>query len=341
MSDAENQAVPELCSAPSIRAIDLGRFLAGDAATQTAIAREVDEICRETGFLIIKNHGIDAALMDRTWRIVRDFFDLPLATKLASRADDPHCPRGYFPLAAESLAKSLGVDTPPDLKESLGIGPLRRPPISISDAEMEFHYGDNLWPSAPEDLRDTLTEYFNALEALGSNVLRLFAAALELPHDYFEQFHRYPMCALRCINYPAQEEALLPQQRGAGAHSDYGSITILKSDPSVPGLEIRLPDGQWAAAPLVGDAFIINIGDMMARWTNDRWVSTLHRVSNLAEGGTARRQSLAFFHNTSFDARIQCIPTCLPRDGIARYEPVMAGHYLASRFNAAVNEPEQ
>ena len=327
-------------SAPSIRAIDLGAFLAGDSAAQKNIARDVDEICRDTGFLIIENHGVCANLMHQTWQEVRAFFELPLEKKLLSRADDAHCPRGYFPLAAESLSRSLGVETPPDVKESLGIGPLRRPPLEMAAAEMEFHYGDNLWPAEPEHLRAILTEYFNALEALGAKVLRLFAAALELEHDYFERFHQHPMCALRCINYPAQDKALLPEQRGAGAHSDYGSITILKSDPAVPGLEIRLPNGQWSAAPLVDDAFIINIGDMMARWTNDRWVSTLHRVSNLDSRGTARRQSLAFFHNTSFDAMIECIPTCLAENISPKYDPVAAGQYLASRFNAAVNDPQ-
>jgi hypothetical protein len=159
------------------------------------------------------------------------------------------------------------------------------------------------------------------------------------PSDYFERFHVDPMCALRCINYPEQTRSLLPDQRGAGEHSDYGSITILKSDPDVPGLEIRLPDGQWAKAPLVDDAFIVNIGDMLARWTNDRWVSTLHRVSQATDvDGLARqRQSLAFFHNTSFNAEIRCIPTCLAEGQRSRYEPVLAGSYLQQRFSSAIN----
>ncbi len=169
--------------------------------------------------------------------------------------------------------------------------------------------------------------------------LELFAAALDLPQDFFERFHTYPMCALRCINYPASDEPLQPAQKAAGEHSDYGSITILKSDPDVAGLEIKLPSGHWAKAPLVKDAFIVNIGDMMARWTNDRWVSTIHRVvkPGAEKGGANRRQSMAFFHNTNHDAEIECISTCLGVGERPKYEPVRAGQYLIERFTAAVN----
>lgn len=313
--------------------IDLEAFLTGTPQEQQAIAADVDEICQRIGFLIIEQHGVPAQVIDAAWSACREFFALPQEEKLTARSPDPGCPRGYFPMASEALAGSLGVETPPDVKESFGVGPLRGPAGPIADADYEFHYGPNLWPNRPTHLRVALTAYFEALTALGSRVLRLFAAALQLPHDYFERFHTDPMCALRCISYPPAAEALLPDQRGAGEHADYGSITILKSDPHVPGLEVRLPTGEWIAAPLVDDGFIVNIGDLMARWTNDRWVSTLHRVSNPPE--SRRRQSMAFFHNTSFDALIECIPTCRGEQQ-PKYEPVRAGQYLNDRFNAAL-----
>ncbi len=324
--------------APAIPTVDLRAFLTGTPDAQRRIAAEVDEICRTTGFVVIENHGVAEDIIAAAWEASREFFDLPLRAKLEVRPDDPGCPRGYFPMAAEALAKSLGVETPPDIKESFGIGPLRAPPGGIDVADFEFHYGENLWPRRPEQLRRALTDYFEALTEACSRVLRLFAAALDLPQDHFEPFHRYPMCALRCINYPASDAPLLPGQRAAGEHSDYGSLTMLKSDPEVPGLEIRLPSGEWAEAPLVEHAFIVNIGDLMARWTNDRWVSTLHRVVLPAETGSERRQSMAFFHNTSFDARIECIPTCLDPGEEPKYEPVLAGRYLLDRFRSAVNE---
>jgi len=336
-NEAKSQASQDARAIPSI---DLRAFLVGTLEEQQTIAARVDDICKSIGFLIIENHGVPNDVIDGAWSTASIFFDLPIEEKIKSKSPDPGCPRGYFPMAAEALAKSLGVETPPDIKESFGIGPLRAPPYDIGAEEFGFHYGENLWPTVPANLRGELTRYFNAMNALGSQVLRLFAAALELPHDFFERFHTHPMCALRCINYPASDETLLPGQKGAGEHSDYGSITLLKSDPNVPGLEIKLPSGQWAKAPLVKDAFIVNIGDMMARWTNDRWVSTLHRVvqPRAAESGAIRRQSMAFFHNTNFDAQIECIPTCLNSGEEPKYGPVLAGQYLIERFNSAMNK---
>lgn len=325
-------------SASALPRVRLDAFLDGGEADKRDIAARVDEVCSSLGFLVVEGHLVPDSVIAAAWEKTTEFFDLSLDEKLVARSADPSCPRGYFPFAAEALAQSLGVETPPDVKESFGIGPLRAPDRPISGEIREFHYGQNLWPEAPAGLRDALTDYHRELEALGSRVLQLFAAALELPLDYFEQFHTDPMCALRCLNYPAIDGAPLPGQRGAGEHADYGSITILKSDPHVPGLEVRRPSGEWIAAPLVENGFIVNIGDLMARWTNDRWVSTLHRVSNPRgeSGGSLRRQSLAFFHNASFDADIDCIPTCRDASGGAKYEPIEAGEYLRQRFTSAL-----
>ena len=327
-----------LAETSTIQAINLAEFLNGDEAEQQRIAAEVDHICRTLGFLIVKQHGVDQRLIDNAWQAARDFFDLPTDEKMASQPPYPGCPRGYFPIASETLAKSLGVDTPPDVKESISVGPLRAPQRAIGTDDLEFHYGENRWPQKPDGLRDAFTAYMESMEILGNNLLRLFAAALSLPQNYFVEFHGDPMCALRCLNYPAVDEPLLENQRGAGEHADYGSITMWKSDPDVVGLEVRLPGGEWIPAPLVRDGFIVNIGDMMARWTNDRWVSTLHRVISPGSegGGQRRRQSMAYFYNTDFDAEISCIPTCLEDGETAKYAPVRGGDYLEQRFSSAL-----
>ena len=326
---------------PTISAVDLGSFIEGSEQEQRRIAAEVDEICRHTGFLIVKNHGIPQEVIDTAWAAARAFFDLPLEQKLTVKSPYQGCPRGYFPMASEALAKSLGVETPPDIKESLAIGTLRAPEREVPADPLEFHYGRNLWPDNPQGIRDALTAYMLEAQALGDRLLQLFAAALSLPQDYFVESHNDAMCAMRCLNYPAVDEAPLANQKGAGEHADYGSITILKSDPEVPGLEVRLPSGEWISAPLVPDGFIVNIGDMMARWTNDRWVSTMHRVISPGQegGGTSRRQSIAFFYNGSFDAELSCIPTCLEAGATPKYGSVEAGEYLKQRFSAAL-EPE-
>ena len=325
-------------TASTIQAINLAEFLNGDAAEQQRIAADVDHICRTLGFLIVEQHGVEQRLIDNAWQAARDFFDLPIDDKMASVPPYPGCPRGYFPIASETLAKSLGVDSPPDIKESISIGPLRAPQRAISADDLEFHYGENLWPQKPDGLREAFIAYMEAMEILGNNLLRLFAAALSLPQNYFLEFHGDPMCALRCLNYPAVDEPLLENQKGAGEHADYGSITMLKSDPDVVGLEVRLPSGEWIAAPLVRDGFIVNIGDMMACWTNDRWVSTLHRVISpgASGGGQQRRQSMAYFYNTDFDAEISCIPTCLEEGETAKYPPIRGGDYLEQRFSSAL-----
>ena len=326
-------------SKSSIPSIDLGAFLNGTEDEQRAIAADVDEICKSIGFLIIENHGVDQDIMRNAWSKIGEFFDQPLEEKLKARSDDPFCPRGYFPMAAEALAKSRGVDTPPDIKERFGVGPMSRPPMEMSEEDFDFHCGENLWPDKPDQFREVLVDYFNAMEDLGAKILRLFAAALELPHDYFEAVHTYPRSALTCNHYPYTDAPLLPDQKGAGEHSDYGTVTILRPDPNVAGLEIKLPSGEWAAAPLVENKFIVNIGDLMARWTNDRWVSTMHRVvkPSAEDGGIGRRQSMAFFMNTNFDAKIECIPTCLGEGEEAKYEMVRSGDYLKARFTSAVN----
>lgn len=325
----------------SIPVVNLAAFAEGDDKAQRKIAAQVDDICRNLGFLIVENHGVPHSVIDNAWSGAGAFFDLPLEQKLASKSPQQGCPRGYFPLQSEALAKSLGVDTPPDIKESLGIGTLKAPQRAIAADKLEFHYGANIWPEHPDGLREALTHYMLAVEALGGRLLTLFSAALSLPQDYFHPFHVDAMCALRCLNYPAVDAAPLENQKAAGEHADYGSITILKTDPDVAGLEVRLPSGEWIAAPLVQDGFIVNIGDMMARWTNDRWVSTMHRVNSplAADCEAGRRQSMAFFYNTAFDAEISCIDTCRADGERPKYATVQAGEYLAQRFNSAL-EPE-
>ena len=331
-----NSAASDKSAIPSI---DLGAFLHGTKEERQAIATDVDNICKSIGFLIIENHGVDQDVMRDAWSKVGEFFALPVDEKLKARSNDPFCPRGYFPMEAEALAKSRGIDTPPDIKERFGVGPMSQPPHEMSDEDFEFHCGENLWPDEPAQFRKALIGYFNAMEDLGTKVLQLFAAALDLPGDYFDDFHTYPRSALTCNHYPYTDEPLLPDQKGAGEHSDYGTVTILRPDPDVAGLEIKLPSGEWAAAPLVENKFIVNIGDLMARWTNDRWVSTMHRVvkPSASEGRASRRQSMAFFMNTNYDAEIECIPTCLAAGEAAKYDMVRAGDYLKARFTSAVN----
>ncbi len=311
-----------------IPAIDLGAFVEGSDKERQAVAEKVDDTCRTIGFLAITGHGVPEDTIDNAWAAAREFFDLPLADKLATRADDPVCPRGYFPIDEEALAKTRGEASAPDPKEAFSSGPPKAPPDHEAAENFDFFYGANLWPAALPSFESAWLAYYRAMESLGANIMRLLATALELDEDFFAPFHSHHISALRGINYPAMPAA--GEISRAGAHSDYGSVTILKADAEVGGLEVKTPDGDWIRAPSLNDGFIVNIGDLMAHWTNNRWVSTLHRVVAPNGESMPRRQSIAYFMNPNYDAEISVLPNCGDRS-----DTVTAGQYLIDKFRSA------
>ena len=299
-------------------------------------ASHVDSICQDTGFLAVTGHGVSKALIQETWETTRAFFDLPLGDKLSVAMPFAGYPYGYSPMEGETLAQSLGEPTPPDLKETLSIGPQRTWSGGAWDPVKGFISAPTLWPANPPSLRPIWQRYFREMGALAGRLLSLFALALDLPSDYFDTSIDAHASALRALNYPALEQPLLPGQLRAGAHTDYGSVTILLTEQDSLGLQIRGPEGTWQAVPSIPGAFVVNIGDLMARWVNDRWVSTLHRVVADPETSNRRRQSIAFFHMPNWDARITCIPTCLAPDATPKYGPVEAGAHLMEKFRSTV-----
>lgn len=315
---------------------DLGRFEAAGPAERDELGREVDRICRTTGFLAIRNHGVAQEAIDGVWEKASAFFDLPPDDKRKAAAPYPGYPYGYLGPKLEALAKSKGVDTPPDLKESFNGGPQSAPSGIADEDALGFCYAPTIWPEAPVGFRDAWQRYYAAMEDLAARAMRLFAVALELPVTYFDRFIGAPISALRALNYPAQRVPPEPGQLRAGAHTDYGSLTILLPQEGSRGLEILSPQGTWVAVPPVAGAFVVNIGDLMARWTADRWISTLHRVVNPPpeEGGMARRQSLAFFHQPDWDAEIAVLPHCVAAGEAPKYAPVRSGPYLMEKFRS-------
>ncbi len=302
---------------------------AADAAASVAHA------CEQTGFLIITNHGVDQRVIDAAWAMATAFFDLDPADKMAVAMPYAGYPYGYAPLQGERLAASLGTDTPPDLKETFSMGPVVAPVDRPVDPAEAFAFEPTPWPAALPQFRPAMEAYYTAMAELVARIMALFAEALSLPGDFFDQRIDRHTSALRLLNYPALTEPPQPGQLRAGAHTDYGTVTVLRADDAPGGLEV-LVDDHWTAAPLMADSFIVNLGDAMARWTNDRWHSTLHRVVTppIDVGATSRRQSIAFFHNANWDAVIECIPSCLAVGEVPRYAPVTAGEHLMSKFRA-------
>ncbi|HYL47553.1 MAG TPA: 2-oxoglutarate and iron-dependent oxygenase domain-containing protein [Candidatus Limnocylindrales bacterium] len=320
--------------------VDLSKFEDVSPEARKSLAHDVDQICRQTGFLAVVEHGVPEEVIERAWKATRRFFDLPLEKKLEVKMPYAGYPYGYAPLQAEALAKSLGDETPPDLKETFSIGPLQQKTPEADDPDADFRYAANLWPKEPADFREAWTEYYRELGELARRIMWIFALALDLPEGYFDFVIDDPISAMRGLNYPHPAAPPKTGQLRAGAHSDYGSLTILLSEPAPGGLEIFTPEKKWVAVPSVPGAFVVNIGDLMARWTNDRWVSTLHRVVNppADASGSTRRQSIAFFHQPNWDAEITCIPTCLAPGEKPKYAPVKSGKHLMAKFHRTVKE---
>lgn len=297
--------------------------LTGSARSESAA--RLDRICRETGFLVLRGHGVPAGVMDGVWAAAQEFFDLPPEVKARVAAPYPGYPYGWLGPKREALARSRGEDTPPDLKESFNGGPLTVPDGMNDREALAFCYQPTLWPDLP-GFRTAWEAYYAAMEDLAARVMRAFAEALGLPTGYFAPFLAAPISALRALHYPATDDAPDTNQQRAGAHTDYGSLTVLLPQAGSRGLEIMHPTLGWTEVPAESGTFVINIGDLMARWTADRWVSTLHRVVALPH--CPARQSLAFFHQPDWNAEI------VPLDGSSAYPPVQSGPYLMAKFRA-------
>ncbi len=296
------------------------------------VGAELDDVCSNVGFFQVVGHRVPDAVAERAWDATVAFFDLPLDERLAVAAPAGY-PYGYIPFSGESLAKSLGGESKPDLKEAFSIGPVDTPPARLSGEDEAWAWQPNLWPAALPELRVVWTEYFRVMLGLGSELMSLFARGLGLDAGYFAASIDESPSALRAIRYPARTEAPEAGQLRAGAHTDYGTLTILRQD-RVGGLEVLTQQDDWAAVETIPGAFVINIGDLMAQWTNDRWRSTLHRVVDPApniKGEVPRRHSMPFFHNANWDARVEA----LPGTGEPHHEPVLAGPHLRAKFTKA------
>jgi isopenicillin N synthase-like dioxygenase len=325
----------------SVPVIDITPFRTGGFTEKNAVAEQVDRACRDIGFLIIKGHGVPQSLISKMRDVSREFFDLPIEEKRRYARPAMDVLRGYIGVNQESLARSRDRNAEEtDLNESFMIGPVDTPPSDYAFApEAGKHFASNIWPPAPAELRAVWTEYYRAMGALARTLMRIFAVALKLDEIYFDAKIDRHISRLRVRNYPAQLTVPAPGTIRAGAHSDYGSLTILATEDRPGGLQVCNADCQWVDVPIVPDCFIINIGDLLAHWTNDTWVSTLHRVVNPPRdaGADSRRQSLVFFHNPNYEAEISCIPTVIHDGALPKYAPTTSGKYLRSLFVATQN----
>ncbi len=310
----------------SLPTIDVSSFAAGagDSPERGRVAELIDGTCREIGFFLITGHGVDPEKKAAMLGKAAEFFALPIERKRAIAIEKSQAHRGYVGISAETLDSAAGGD----LKETLDTGGEHGPDHPEVRANVPL-FGPNQFPELP-GFRETWDGYrIQAIEA-AERVQRAMARALGMPDDHIVKLPGgETIYNLRLIHYPPQQAVRpKPGQLGCGAHTDYGTVTVL-ADDGVGGLQVMRRDGTWIDVSAPADAMVVNIGDLMAVWTNDRWVSNPHRVINPPD---TDRYSMPLFVTPPFHAMISCLPTC--QDEPPRYEPQQAGPYLLSRFDA-------
>lgn len=272
-----------------------------------ALPAAVDSALRDVGFLLLTGHGIDPALASGARAAARTFFELPAAEK-ARYAVDAEAYRGWSGPGSQSNAATYGVDTPPDLKETLSVGPFAVP-------DDEYHRAAGRWFAAnrlPADrpaIAEGLQGWYDAAAALSWRLLAVFEAALGWPAGTMQSKCERPTSILSVNRYPSHAAGAAEDgQFRAGPHTDFGTLTVLDRQPGVGGLQVQDDAGDWHDAPFVEGALTINIGDLMAHWTAGRWRSTRHRVlPPPASAPDEELVSLIFFHEPDHDADINGI----------------------------------
>lgn len=285
------------------------------SAPRDEIARAIGAAARDTGFFYVTDHGIDPALTAAVFAQANRFFDL--APERKARAGKRPGFRGYEGLEGQRLDSG----SPPDLKESFNFaGDFGAPTPEPMD---------NVWPDDLPGFREALEAYCHPMLDLGRELLRLLARSLGEPETTFDAGFGAPSASLRLLRYPPQPADAAPNQLGAGAHTDWGAITLLAQD-GCGGLEVENARGEWLRAEPVPDSFVVNLGDMIARWTNGRYHSNMHRVMN--DRSQRNRHSIVLFFNPAYYTRVECLPTCREADGGAKFPPCTAGEHIAQRY---------
>tara|TARA_Y100000589_G_scaffold11202_1_gene9268 strand:+ start:854 stop:1795 length:942 start_codon:yes stop_codon:yes gene_type:complete len=301
---------------------NIGEFENSTGDLREKFCTDLDRFCSEIGFLLIENHGVPDNVIESQWTAVNQFFSQKTEDKKKASAPYPGYPYGWIGPNKEALAASKGDKTPPDLKESFNGGPIKIPSKKIKDDRAyEFCYQPTIWPEI-NGFQKAWTDYYIEMEKLAIKIMSAFAEALSLEPNFFKNYIETPISALRALHYP--KTTIVPEegQQRAGAHTDYGSLTILLPQPDTSGLQLQIKN-QWIDVPAIKGTFVINIGDLMELWTGRRWKSTLHRV--IAKPNQPERKSLAFFHQPNWEAKIYPI-------GENKKEPVISGPYLMDKF---------
>ncbi len=302
--------------------IDIAPLLRGSTEARRRVGNAVHDACRDVGFFYVRNHRIAQATVDDLFRETARFYAQPEDAKREIHASKSRFFRGYSGLYEERHDATTDYYEP---HEVIDFG-RENAPDDPPECAGSLLYGPNLWPSCTPGLRAAVEAYYAAMLEVSNALLRAFALALALPEDYFlDKFDR-AAGALRLLHYPPQPAG--ETRLGLGAHTDYEMFTILAQDAN-PGLQVLNGAGEWIDIPPAAGTFVVNIGDLMARWTNDRFTSNVHRAANR----TGRhRYSVPFFMGANVNTEIRCLKSCTGPDDPPRYPPVLAGAHIEARL---------
>jgi isopenicillin N synthase-like dioxygenase len=302
--------------------IDVSNLSAGDFQKRQQVGQALRKACLDKGFFYCTGHGIPQGLIDAVLAESKQFFGQTSSRKLKVDKVNSYCNRGYEHLGGQTL-ETGGL---PDQKEGYYIG-LELPADDPRVVARRFNRGPNLWPSDLPGFKPTMNAYFSAMQDLGERLMSGIALSLNIEESYFDGFKRDPIMLLRLLHYPPQRNDASAKEKGAGEPTDFGALTLLLQD-DIGGLQVFDDSNKaWIDAPPIKGSFIINLGDMIARWTNDRYRSTMHRVIN---SSGKERYSVPFFYSGNPDILVECIPTCVELGGAPTYPPItIEEHYIA------------
>ena len=309
-------------TAPTIPVIDLGAYLAGEPGALDRTAEDLRFALTKIGFYFIVNHGVPMELVRRAYAEVARFHAQPLDSKMQVRIDRHNV--GYLPMKGDTLRTSVvQTVTKPNLNEALFIA--RDMPADHPDVIVGRRFRSaNQWPAGLPGFREAVVAYCDTMERLVQKLVRLYARALDLPASYFDVPFRDMQYKLRATHYPPQE-VTADGEFGIAPHTDTSFLTVLAPN-EVPGLSIRLQNGEWLDAPAIPDAFVVNGGQMLVRWTNDHFLATPHRAINRTGG---ERYALAFFCDSNIDWPVAAVPTTVGPDRPPKYPTTWYTDYMA------------
>jgi len=317
----------------TIPVIDLAGYLAGAPGARERLAAELRAALETIGFFILVDHGVPRDLITRTFAEARRFHAQPAAAKLALRMNEHN--NGYMAMGRYAVWTSeVNANDKPDLNEAFFTKRERPGDDPLVKAGRRFA-GPNRWPQDLPGFRDTVLAYTDAVDALGRRLMPACAVALDLPPDTFDAAFAESQFSFRLSHYPPV--AAEPNQFGIAPHTDANFLTFL-AQTEVPGLQLRLPSGDWLDVPYVPDSFAVNSGDMMTRWTNGRFKSTPHRA--LPPVGRPR-YAIPFFLGPHLDTEIACLPSCQGPDRPAKFPPITYDAYLHWWYDANYNAAAQ